>query len=158
MEGLAFYDSPVGILEIRSEDDAITRVSFFEGEKEEEKSTPATEQCVEELEGYFQSRRKFFTLKLKPEGTPFQLQVWEELTKIPFGKTISYEAQAIALGNIKFIRAVGIANGQNPIAIIIPCHRVIGKDGTLVGYGGGVDRKRWLLEHEGAIRHQLALF
>ena len=84
--------------------------------------------------------------------------MWNELLTIPYGRTISYEALAIRLGNIKSIRAVGLANGQNPIAIIIPCHRVIGKGGTLVGYGGGIENKEWLLNHEGAILKQLTLF
>lgn len=91
-------------------------------------------------------------------GTDFQVKVWNELLNIPYGKTISYEELAIRVGDIKSIRAVGLANGQNPIAIVVPCHRVIGKNGDLGGYGGGLDKKVWLLEHEGAIQEQLSLF
>ena len=91
-------------------------------------------------------------------GTDFQVKVWNELLNIPFGKTISYEELAIRVGNIKSIRAVGLANGQNPLAIVVPCHRVIGKNGELVGYGGGLDKKIWLLQHEGAMQKQLSIF
>ncbi len=88
-------------------------------------------------------------------GTPFQRSVWEELRKIPVGRAISYQDLAHAIGKPKAVRAVGTANGRNPIAIIIPCHRVIGRDGSLTGYGGGLDRKQWLLEHEGALPHRV---
>ena len=158
MKGLAYYNSPVGELIIESEGDKIITVNFLKDSKREENPTAIIEQCMTELEEYFYKGRKFFTVELNPPGTDFQKKVWNELLTIPYGKTISYEALAIRIGNIKSIRAVGLANGQNPIAIIIPCHRVIGKGGELVGYGGGLDNKEWLLYHEGALLKQLSLF
>ena len=124
----------------------------------EEIRNPVIDQCIEELDEYFFRGRKFFTVDIELRGSEFQKSVWNELLTIPFGSTISYEALAIRIGNIKSIRAVGLANGQNPIAIIVPCHRVIGKSGDLVGYGGGVENKEWLLYHEGALLKQLSLF
>jgi methylated-DNA-[protein]-cysteine S-methyltransferase len=158
MKGLAYYTSPVGDLIIESAEDKITTVNFLKDTRQEETPTAIIEQCIEELDEYFYKGRKFFTVELDPSGTQFQKKVWSELLTIPYGTTISYEALAIRIGNIKSIRAVGLANGQNPIAIIIPCHRVIGKDGQLVGYGGGLDNKEWLLYHEGALLKQLTLF
>jgi methylated-DNA-[protein]-cysteine S-methyltransferase len=102
----------------------------------------------EQLDAYFARELETFDLPLAPHGTPFQLRVWDELTRIPFAETISYKELALRLGDVKLVRAVGLANGRNPLSIVIPCHRVIGADGTLVGYGGGLERKRWLLDHE----------
>ena len=158
MKGVHYYNSPVGELIIRSINESLTHVNFNKEEKEAEKITPVIIQAIEQLDEYFNGTRKYFDLPLTPEGTPFQKQVWEALQEIPYGKTISYSQLAIQLGNLKTIRAVGLANGQNPIAIIIPCHRVIGKDGSLVGYGGGLENKVWLLRHEGALADQLPLF
>ncbi len=109
---------------------------------------PALEECVAQLDQYFKGTRKDFSLKLALEGTEFQQQVWRELSNIPYGQTASYLDIARAIGNEQAVRAVGAANGQNPISIIIPCHRVIGSDGKLTGYGGGLWRKEWLLTHE----------
>lgn len=158
MTGRVYYTSPVGTLVIESENEKITVVNFNKASKLEENSTPVIEQCISQLEEYFFQGRKFFDLELDPLGSEFQRKVWNELQLIPYGKTISYEALAVNVGDIKSIRAVGLANGQNPIAIIIPCHRVIGKNGDLVGYGGGLENKVWLLEHEGAFSEQLKLF
>ena len=158
MTGRAYYESPVGPLLIESENDKITVVGFLRSERLEENHTPVVDQCIQELDEYFFQGRKFFTVELDPVGSAFQKSVWSELTNIPYGRTISYEELAIRVGDIKSIRAVGLANGQNPIAIIIPCHRVIGKNGDLVGYGGGLDNKTWLLLHEGAFAEQLKLF
>lgn len=158
MKGRVYYASPVGDLLIESKDDKITLVNFLKTGRLEETITPVIEQCIQELEEYFFKGRKFFNVELAPTGSEFQLKVWNELLNIPYGKTISYEAQAIRVGDIKAIRAVGLANNQNPIAIIIPCHRVIGKNGDLIGYGGGLDNKTWLLQHEGAFSEQLRLF
>jgi methylated-DNA-[protein]-cysteine S-methyltransferase len=158
MNGLAYYASPVGDLLIESENGKICTVNFLKDSRREEIYTSVIEQCIFELEEYFYKGRKFFDVELNPRGTEFQKRVWNELLTIPYGTTISYEALALRIGNIKSIRAVGLANGQNPIAIIIPCHRVIGKGGTLVGYGGGLENKEWLLNHEGAILKQLTLF
>ena len=102
----------------------------------------------EQLDAYFAGELQEFDLPLALDGTAFQLRVWEELARIPFAETISYKELALRLGDLKLVRAVGTANGRNPVSIVIPCHRVIGADGTLVGYGGGLDRKRWLLDHE----------
>jgi methylated-DNA-[protein]-cysteine S-methyltransferase len=102
----------------------------------------------EQLDAYFGGELEAFDLPLAPQGTEFQMRVWDELTRIPFAETISYKELALRLGDIKLVRAVGLANGRNPLSIVVPCHRVIGSDGTLVGYGGGLERKRWLLDHE----------
>jgi len=158
MTGRAYYNSPVGDLLLESQDDQITTVNFLKSEKLDTNTTPVLEQCIRELEEYFFQGRKFFDVEIKLLGSTFQIQVWNELISIPYGKTISYLELATRLGDPKTIRAVGLANGQNPIAIIVPCHRVIGKNGDLVGYGGGLDKKEWLLQHEGAFSEQLKLF
>lgn len=160
MNGRAYYQSPLGPLLIESNGDKITLLHFVrpDKEKQEEHRTPVVEQCIMELEEYFFQGRKFFTVELDPLGSDFQKNVWNNLIDIPYGRTISYEELAIRTGDIKAIRAVGFANNQNPIAIIIPCHRVIGKNGDLVGYGGGLETKTWLLQHEGAFSEQLKLF
>ncbi|HEX6535328.1 MAG TPA: methylated-DNA--[protein]-cysteine S-methyltransferase [Gemmatimonadaceae bacterium] len=103
----------------------------------------------EQLGEYFAGRLTTFDLPLAPRGTPFQHRVWNALREIPYGRTVSYSAIALRIGAPDAVRAVGAANGRNPLSIIVPCHRVIGADGTLTGYGGGIDRKRWLLAHEG---------
>jgi methylated-DNA-[protein]-cysteine S-methyltransferase len=108
------------------------------------------EDVARELTEYFARQRTVFTVPIAPEGTPFQQRVWSELTTIPYGETRSYAQLAGAIGNRSAMRAVGAANGRNPISIIVPCHRVIGSNGTLVGYGGGLERKRFLLELEQA--------
>lgn len=154
----SYYSSPVGELLIEAKDDKITVVNFLKTNKIDVNDCPIIDQCKTELDEYFFEGRKFFNVELNPEGSPFQLKVWNELQTIPYGKTMSYETLAVRVGDIKSIRAVGLANGQNPIAIIIPCHRVIGKNGDLVGYGGGLENKTWLLEHEGAFSEQLKLF
>jgi methylated-DNA-[protein]-cysteine S-methyltransferase len=105
-----------------------------------------------QLEEYFKGERKTFDLPLSLNGTAFQRRVWEELRRIPFGETTSYSDIANAIGNPKSVRAVGTANGSNPVGIIVPCHRVIGRDGSLTGYAGGLPRKRWLLQHEAQVR------
>ena len=158
MTGRAYYNSPVGELLIESEDDKIVTVNFLKEKKADEVITPPIEHCLKELEEYFFQGRKFFTIELKFNGSPFQNKVWNELMNIPYGKTISYLDLATRVGDANSVRAVGLANGQNPIAIIAPCHRVIGKNGDLVGYGGGLDKKEWLLYHEGAVSQQMKLF
>jgi methylated-DNA-[protein]-cysteine S-methyltransferase len=116
---------------------------------------PVLDRARVELDEYFAGRRTSFDIPLDPRGTPFQRVVWEALRAIPFGKTRSYGDLAAAIGRPKASRAVGAANGQNPIAIVIPCHRVIGADGSLTGYGGGMARKEWLLRHERALPARL---
>ncbi len=158
MKGIAYHSSPVGDLLIESEEEQIITLNFLKDSKQQEVRTPVIDQCIQELDEYFLKGRKFFTFEMSLRGTDFQKKVWTELLTIPYGKTISYEELAIRVGNIKSIRAVGLANGQNPIAIVVPCHRVIGKNGDLVGYGGGMDNKIWLLQHEGSLLQQLSLF
>lgn len=158
MDGIAYYDSPLGDIEITSLDGKITSVAFHNGERSQDRMTPAIEQCIAELDEYFYRGRKFFNVEVQPLGTEFQNRVWHELVSIPYGKTISYLELALRIGDINTSRAVGLANGQNPVAIIIPCHRVIGKNGEMTGYGGGLDKKIWLLQHEGAFAEQLHLF
>ncbi|MFI5135875.1 MAG: methylated-DNA--[protein]-cysteine S-methyltransferase, partial [Chitinophagales bacterium] len=150
--------SPVGLLEISADENSITALNFCHERKQKENPSSLTKECAAQLKDFFAGRRKDFSLKLNPSGTDFQIQVWNELQKIPFGKTISYLELARRLGDEKKIRAAGTANGRNPIPIIIPCHRVIGSDGSLVGYGGGLPKKKWLLEFESGIKQtQLAL-
>jgi len=160
LTGRAYIPSPVGDLLIESDAEKITVVGFVKTDapRLDEHRTPVIDQCILELEEYFSNGRKFFTVELDPRGTDFQKRVWTELLAVSYGKTESYEALAIRVGDIRSIRAVGLANGQNPIAIIIPCHRVIGKNGDLIGYGGGLENKEWLLYHEGSILKQLSLF
>ena len=114
--------------------------------------TPAIDHMDEELEAYFAGRLQAFETPLAPDGTAFEQQVWGELRKIPFGETRSYAEVARAIGSVSAVRAVARANATNRIAIVIPCHRVIGSDGSLTGYAGGLERKQWLLRHEGRIR------
>ena len=116
---------------------------------------PASEEAVRQLREYFAGHRSDFDLPLSPSGTPFQLAVWRALRAIPSGETTSYGAIAEAIGRPTAVRAVGAANGRNPISIIVPCHRVIGANGTLTGYGGGLPRKAWLLNHETSERSLL---
>lgn len=144
-----YYQSPVGLLEISADSDGITSLYFVdEKTKSVSKNNELLKECITQLEEYFSGIRKEFGLKLNPQGTDFQKRVWTELEKIPFGKTFSYLDISIKLGDANATRAVGNANGSNPISIIIPCHRVIGVNGKLVGYGGGLWRKEWLLNHE----------
>ncbi len=158
MKGIAYCSSPVGELQIESDNDKVTMLGFLWDPKQPEVRTPVIDQCISELTEYFSARRKFFSFEMDLRGSDFEIKVWNELLNIPYGKTISYQELALRIGDIKSIRAVGLANGKNPIAIAVPCHRVIGKSGDLVGYGGGLDRKIWLLEHEGAMQKQLSIF
>lgn len=153
---VAFYHSPIGMLRIQAANDLIASVSFTD-DLPEISILPNGElaRCIGQLDEYFSGKRDHFELRMAPEGTSFQQRVWQELHKIPFGKTTSYMDLAKRLGDPKVIRAAARANGKNPIAIIIPCHRVIGSDGGLTGYAGGLERKKWLLEHESA---QVSLF
>lgn len=158
MEGLGYYHSPIGELEIKSRGENIISIFFLKDTKAEETITPVIDQCLTELGEYFYKGRKFFTVPLELNGSAFQQKVWNELIEIPYGSTFSYSDLALRVGDINSVRAVGLANGQNPISIIVPCHRVIGKNGDLVGYAGGLDKKEWLLEHEGVLSKQLKIF
>lgn len=154
----AGFDSPLGRLLLEADDVAITKVEF----KEDLTVTTAPasrvlQQCITELNEYFNGKRKVFSVPVHAIGTDFQQMVWAQLLTIPFSKTISYADLAKQLGDPKVIRAAGTANSKNPVAIIIPCHRVIGSDGSLTGYAGGLWRKKWLLDFERKW-HQVELF
>ena len=147
-----YYSSPIGIIEITGNDDGIATVYFVEKNEEQIiKIHPTLKECVYQLDEYFLGIRKEFGLKLNPQGSDFQKKVWNYLLDVPFGKTNSYLDISIKLGDHNATRAVGNANGKNPISIIVPCHRVIGSNGKLTGYSGGMWRKEWLLRHEGSI-------
>jgi len=151
------YRSPAGNLKITASGSGITSVQFADDFEEAGSAYPLLKECVRQLDEYFSGKRNFFSLDFDMQGTDFQKKVWMELLKIPFGKTISYLELARRLGDEKVIRAAGSANGKNPVAIIIPCHRVIGSNGDLVGYAGGLQRKQWLLEFESGMQ-QAKLF
>ena len=152
-----YYQSPVGLLKISGTENFISEVSFHDTSKKAEGNkkhiTPMLINCVEQLIQYFNGQRRIFDLPLNQPGTAFQQDVWSILTQIPFGKTISYLELARKTGDTKATRAVANANGKNNIAIIVPCHRVIGSNRDLVGYAGGLWRKRWLLELEAKVAH-----
>ncbi|MGH3171627.1 MAG: methylated-DNA--[protein]-cysteine S-methyltransferase [Trebonia sp.] len=157
--GYDIVDSPIGRLLLTGDAHALTGMYMMDSGGHPMEVTPGWTRreadftvAAAQLREYFAGERTEFDLPLAPRGTPFQLAVWEELTHIPHGKTMSYGDVALALGkSLLASRAVGLANGRNPISIIVPCHRVIGADGSLTGYGGGLDRKEWLLRHEGAL-------
>ncbi len=143
-------NTPIGPLCICADEQAITKISFkkiIESESLEEE-TPIIKQAFEQLTEYFNGERKHFDLPLNPQGTVFQKRVWSVLQSIPYGETWSYKQVATAVGNAKASRAVGMANNRNPIPIVVPCHRVIGTNGALVGYAGGIEIKKSLLEVE----------
>lgn len=147
--------TPIGDLRLVASPNGLRRIDLPPaGEPEStwvEESTPILAEVVRQLTEYFAGDRRTFDLPLEPEGTDFQLSVWTVLRVIPFGQTISYGEQARRLGDANKARAVGSANGRNPLPIVVPCHRVVGADGSLTGFSGGVDAKRWLLEHEGSL-------
>ena len=145
----AYYKSPLGSIEIVGARDSILSLNFVDEELAGDVDLPfCLKTCLKQIDEYFRGKREVFLLKLDPQGTNFQKLVWQQLVKIPFGKVVSYGEIASTIGKPKACRAVGRANGSNPIAIIIPCHRVIGSDGRLTGYGGGLWRKEWLIAHE----------
>lgn len=147
----AYYDSPIGLIEIGATGDAVTSLVFVEERRSDAESNGLCEEAARQLAEYFEGTRRAFDLPVMPDGTDFQKRVWSELMKIPFGQMISYGDLARALGKPSAVRAVGAANGSNPISIVVPCHRVIGNNGGLTGYGGGLPRKEWLLRHEGGL-------
>jgi methylated-DNA-[protein]-cysteine S-methyltransferase len=152
-EGSAVVESPLGPLLLAAEDGALTLLWMSPLPERKTGAVNARDRAVlaaasDQLEAYFAGDLTAFDLPLAPRGTSFQQRVWAALVEIPFGETVSYGSLATRLGRPGAARAVGLANGSNPISIIIPCHRVIGSDGRLTGYGGGIDRKAWLLDHE----------
>lgn len=143
------YQTPLGTMKITSDSTHILSIKFVENTNNTQNQTnQVIEQCKQELAEYFAGKRKTFSVPYKLNGTEFQKKAWSSLATIPFGETKSYQAQAESINNPKAVRAVGHANGQNKLLIIIPCHRVVGKDGNLVGFGAEIWRKQWLLEHE----------
>lgn len=150
----AYIKTPLGIAEISGDEDGISSI-LVSDEKVISGTIPSElKEAVTQLEEYFSGKRNDFTFKLNPSGTDFQKKVWEGLFEIPFGKTLSYQEFSIKLGDVKAIRAVASANGRNPLWIVVPCHRVIGSDGSLTGYAGGLWRKKWLLDHENPVKQQ----
>ena len=152
----AFIETPLGITAIKGDEDGIIAVSVLNDDtiKPTDQIPNGLKDAVEQLQEYFAGTRQAFQLRLNLTGTGFQHRVWQELLNIPYGKTISYLELSRRLGDVKAIRAVAAANGQNPFWIVVPCHRVIGSDGSLTGYAGGLWRKKWLLEHESPYKQQ----
>jgi len=147
--------SPLGYTKIVGDEEGVSEITILNSEEKETDIIPIElEDCVIQLQEYFEGTRSVFNLVLNPQGTTFQKKVWKQLEQIPFGKTFSYLELSRQLGDIKAIRAVANANGKNPLWVIIPCHRVIGSDGSLTGYAGGLYRKQWLLEHESPYKQQ----
>ncbi|MGG5488305.1 methylated-DNA--[protein]-cysteine S-methyltransferase [Meridianimaribacter flavus] len=147
--------TPLGYTKITGDNDGIASVTVLNSEEQISDIIPESlEDCVYQLNEYFEGKRQVFDLNLNPQGTDFQKTVWEALLTIPYGKTMSYLELSKQLGDVKAIRAVANANGKNPLWIIVPCHRIIGTDGSLTGYAGGLHRKQWLLEHESPYKQQ----
>lgn len=151
MKNIWYYDFPIGTLGIAEDGDGITNIFFKSDQVPQgfaEQETPLLKKAAEQLREYFDGRRKAFELPLSLHGTDFQLADWQALRTIPYGETYSYKQIAEKIGNPKACRAVGMANNRNPVAIVVPCHRVIGQNGSMVGYAGGLDVKRYLLDLE----------
>jgi len=144
-----YYKTPIGTAKIVGNELGIQSITVIDEKMETSTNIPPyLQECIQQLNEYFNKIRTTFNLKLNPQGTDFQKRVWKELLNVPHGKTRSYLEQSKKLGDVKAIRAVASANGKNPIWIVIPCHRIIGSDGSLTGYAGGLWRKKWLLELE----------
>ncbi|MGL5113413.1 MAG: methylated-DNA--[protein]-cysteine S-methyltransferase [Flavobacterium sp.] len=146
--------TPLGIAKIVGDANGITQIAVSDKGDISTEIPAVLQEAVLQLHDYFQGNRTHFDFKLNPKGTVFQQKVWQSLLEIPFGKTTTYLAQAQKIGDVKAIRAVASANGKNPLWIVVPCHRVIGSDGSLTGYAGGLWRKKWLLEHENPTAQQ----
>lgn len=157
----AVVKTPIGYIKLTASEKGLQQCSILS--QEETMSclncglSPLLDDVIQQLNDYFEGDRESFDIDFDLMGSDFQKKVWNELTNIPFGKTISYSELALKLGDLKAIRAVASANGKNPIGVIIPCHRVIGSDGSLTGFAWGLDKKQWLLEHESKYK-QLSLF
>ena len=151
---ISFIESPLGIAKIVGDENGISEISVLSESAVTTEIPAQLQECVSQLREYFDGQRNHFDFKLNPQGTDFQQRVWQELLNIPFGKTMSYLDLSKKLGDVKAIRAVASANGRNPLWIVVPCHRVIGTDGSLTGYAGGLWRKKWLLEHESPSKQQ----
>ncbi len=143
-----YYDSPIGILEISTTEEELISILYVDEKRENTEQPKILKEVIKQIQEYFNGDRKEFDIKFKLKGTEFQEKVWNALTHIPYGETVSYKYIATKIGNEKAVRAVGNTNGRNVINIVVPCHRVIGSNKSLTGYGGGLDRKLWLLQHE----------
>lgn len=150
----AFIKTPLGIATIMGDENGISVISVAEEGLISECISAVLQEAVSQLQDYFEGKRIDFDFKCNPKGTDFQHKVWKSLLDIPYGKTRTYLEQSKILGDVKAIRAVASANGKNPLWIVVPCHRVIGTDGSLTGYAGGLWRKKWLLEHENPTTQQ----
>ncbi len=150
------YDSPVGVIEIVGTDEAICSILFSDKDmivdNIQDETPKVLKDCFSQLDEYFKGERHEFTFPYSFEGTDFQKTVWTALTSIPFAETGSYSDIAVSIGNEKAVRAVGSANGKNKLSIVVPCHRIIGSNGKLTGYAGGLWRKEWLLQHEKSVK------
>jgi methylated-DNA-[protein]-cysteine S-methyltransferase len=149
-----YIKTPLGIAKIVGDEKGISVISVVDDGKISSTIPDNLKEAVSQLNDYFEGKRTDFTFNLNPSGTEFQQKVWKGLLEIPFGKTMSYLELSKKLGDVKAIRAVASANGKNPLWIVVPCHRVIGSDGSLTGYAGGLWRKKWLLEHENPSNQQ----
>src|SRR5690606_4561178 len=149
-----YIETPIGIAAVKGDENGVVSISVLDGKNPDPtKEIPSfLREAATQLQEYFSGKRIEFSIKLNPQGTDFQKSVWNELLKIPYGKTISYLDLSKRLGDVKAIRAAASANGKNPLWIVIPCHRVIGTNGSLTGYAGGLWRKKWLLEHENPLK------
>lgn len=143
-----YIDTPVGLMEIQATRRGIARLNFVESQDRATNANELCAYCKRQLQKYYDGKRQAFDLPMDQQGTDFQRSIWMQLKRIPFGRTVSYRDIVNAINNPRAVRAVGAANGKNPIPIIVPCHRVIGSNGSLTGYAGGLERKAWLLQHE----------
>lgn len=149
---VAYFQTPVGIARIIEDEGYISSISIRDEEYEiEPPATPLLQNAIGQLNEYFAGERKEFTFPIKQVGSDFQQEVWDELNKIPYGATITYTQQSNQMNNPLAIRAIAAANGRNNLWVVVPCHRVIGANGSLTGYAGGIWRKKWLLEHEAKV-------
>ncbi|WP_281636704.1 methylated-DNA--[protein]-cysteine S-methyltransferase [Flavobacterium marginilacus] len=146
--------TPLGIAKIIGDENGVSEISVLDEGAVSSTIPKVLQEAVTQLNDYFEGKRIDFDFKLNPKGTEFQQKVWKALLEIPYGKTRTYLEQSKILGDVKAIRAVASANGKNPLWIVVPCHRVIGTDGSLTGYAGGLWRKKWLLEHENPTTQQ----
>ena len=147
---LAYYESPIGLVEIGGTPSAITCVNFVDKRRRAPGSDPLVAEALRQISAYFRGKCQDFDLPVALCGTDFQCAVWRQLTTVAYGRTASYGHIAAGIGRPKAVRAVGGANGKNPLTLVVPCHRIIGSDGSLTGYGSGLWRKQWLLDHERA--------
>jgi methylated-DNA-[protein]-cysteine S-methyltransferase len=153
-EFVGYYQCPIGTIVIKANSEGVISCSIMN--KEVDTPTPSTssiiiDNAIQQFDEYFHKKRKQFNLPLQMKGTAFQVAVWKAVAEVPYGKTASYSDIASKVDSVGSVRAVGAANGKNPLWIIVPCHRIVGADGSLTGYAGGLWRKKWLLEHEGAL-------